>query len=243
VLPKEPFGSMAEKSIVRSSLCVPLPDDLDDVTAAAIASPGFGSWTALKERARFSTGETVLVNGATGATGRLAVQVAKHLGARKVVATGRNVEALKSTQSLGADVTIPLGNVGDAFEDAVKTQFGSDGIDIVLDYLWGQPAERVMSAVAKAGNGAKPIRFVSVGSTSGSTITLPSAVLRPIAITLMGSGIGSIPNDRIGKSIGEFLHATHSAGFQIETATYPLSEVERVWGAADGRSRIVFQVA
>src|ERR1700722_12448679 len=118
VLPKSPWGSMSEKTVVRPSQCVSLPDDLDDVTAAAIANPGMSAWAAFKERARLRAGETVLVNGATGTAGRLAVQIAKYMGARKVVATGRNVEALKALSVLGMDVTIPIGDGGDTFEDA-----------------------------------------------------------------------------------------------------------------------------
>jgi len=147
VLPKAPFGSMSEKTVIRPSQCVSLPDELDDVTAAAIANPGMSAWAALKERAKLTAGETVLVNGATGTAGRLAVQIAKYMGAKKVVATGRNAEALKALASLGADVVIPLGDCGDAFEDAMKEQFG-DGIDVVLDYLWGPSAERIIVAGA-----------------------------------------------------------------------------------------------
>ena len=168
VLPRAPFGSMAETTVIRPSQSVSLPDDLDDVTAAAIANPGMSAWAAFKERARLTAGETVLVNGATGTAGRLAVQIAKYMGARKVVATGRNAEALKALSRLGADVTIPLGDGGDAFEDALKEQFGGDGIDVVLDYLWGQSAERIIIAGAKAGKDAVPIRFVQIGSMSAS---------------------------------------------------------------------------
>jgi NADPH:quinone reductase-like Zn-dependent oxidoreductase len=108
VMPRAPYGSMAERAMVPRAHCVALPDELDDVTAAAIANPGMSSWAALEERARLKAGETVLINGATGASGRLAVQIAKHLGARKVIATGCNIEALKSVAALGADVTIRL---------------------------------------------------------------------------------------------------------------------------------------
>jgi NADPH:quinone reductase-like Zn-dependent oxidoreductase len=83
VIPKAPFGSMAERVVIHPQQCVPVPDDLNDVTAAAIANPGLSSWVALKERARFIAGETVLVNGATGTAGRLAVQIAKYFGAKK----------------------------------------------------------------------------------------------------------------------------------------------------------------
>jgi len=243
VLPKAPLGSMSEKTVIRTSQCVSLPDDLDDVTAAAIANPGMSAWAALKERAHLAPGETVLVNGATGTAGRLAVQIAKYMGARKVVATGRNTEALKALAALGADVTIPLGDASDAFEDALKEQFAGDGIDVVLDYLWGPSAERIMIAGAKAGKDAVPIRFVHIGSVSASDITLPSAALRSSAITLMGSGIGSIPVDRIVKSIDDLMQATIPGGFVIDTKTFPLSEVENVWTTAGNIPRTVFQIA
>jgi NADPH:quinone reductase-like Zn-dependent oxidoreductase len=246
VLPKAPFGSMAEKAVVPAPQCLSLPDDLDDVTAAAIANPGMSSWAAFKERAKLTAGEAVLVNGATGTAGRLAVQIAKHMGARRVVATGRNAEALKTLSRLGADVTIPLGEATDksiaAFEDALKDQFGGDGIDVVLDYLWGPSAERIMIAAAKAGKEAVPIRFVHVGAVSAPNITLPSAALRSSAITLMGSGIGSIALDRMVQSIAELMQATVSGGFEISTKTFPLSEVERVWPEAGGIPRAVFQM-
>jgi NADPH:quinone reductase-like Zn-dependent oxidoreductase len=241
VLPRAPFGSMAEKTVIRLAQCVPLPDDLDDVTAAAIANPGMSAWAAFKERAKLTAGETVLVNGATGTAGRLAVQIAKYMGARKVVATGRNAEALKALSVLGADVTLPLGDGADAFEDALKEQFGG-GIDVVLDYLWGQSAERIIIAGAKAGKEAVPIRFVQIGSMSAPSIVLPSAALRSSAITLMGSGIGSIPPDRTVKAIGELLQATVPGGFEIATRTFPLCEVERIWADSAGQPRTVFQM-
>ena len=242
VLPKAPFGSMSERAVIRPSQCVSLPDDLDDITAAAIANPGMSAWAAFKERAKLTAGETVLVNGATGTAGRLAVQIAKYMGAKKVVATGRNSEALRALSVLGADVTIALGDTGEAFEDALKEQFAGDGIDVVLDYIWGPSAERVIAAGAKAGRDAVPIRFVHIGSVSAPNITLPSAALRSSAITLMGSGIGSISMDRFVRSIEELMHATVPGGFEIATRTFPLSEVEQVWARANSMPRTVFQM-
>jgi len=192
VLPSFPFGGMAERTVVPSAQCLTLPTDLDDVTAAAIANPGMLSWAALTERARLKAGETVLVNGATGAPGRLAVQIAKRLGASKVIATGRSAKALEDVASLGADVTIPLVEDDAALESAFMDAFAA-GVDVVIDYLWGRSAERLLIAAAKAGKDSAPIRFVQVGSASGSDISLPSAALRSSAIELMGSGIGSVP--------------------------------------------------
>ncbi len=242
VLPRPPNGSMAEKTVVEPARCVPLPADLDDVTAAAIAIPGMSAWAALIERAKFTAGETVLVNGATGTAGRLAVQIAKYLGARRVVATGRNPDALGALSALGADATIPLGDGGASFEDALKREFGGAGIDVVLDYLWGPSAERVIVAGARAGKDAVPIRFVHIGAVSAPTITLPSAALRSSAIALMGSGIGSLPMDRLVQSIHDLMHAVVPGGFKIATQTVPLSDIERVWGTADSAARPVFRI-
>jgi NADPH:quinone reductase-like Zn-dependent oxidoreductase len=164
------------------------------------------------------------------------------MGAKKVVATGRNSEALRALSVLGADVTIALGDTGEAFEDALKEQFAGDGIDVVLDYIWGPSAERLVAAGAKAGRDAVPIRFVHIGSVSAPNITLPSAALRSSAITLMGSGIGSIPMDRFVRSIEELMHATVPGGFEIATRTFPLSEVEQVWARANSMPRTVFQM-
>jgi NADPH:quinone reductase-like Zn-dependent oxidoreductase len=242
VLPQAPFGSMSEKTVVAAAQCVAVPDEMDDATAAAIANPGMSAWAALRERAKVVTGETVLINGATGTAGRLAVQIAKYMGAKKVLATGRNKEVLESLVALGADVTIPLDDVGDAFEEALEEQFDF-GIDIVLDYLWGLSAERIIRAGAKAGKEAVPIRFVHIGAVSTSNIALPSAALRSSTIQLMGSGIGSIPLDRLVKSIEYLLQAAIPGRFQIATKTFPLAEVESVWSMIANSPRAVFQIA
>jgi NADPH:quinone reductase-like Zn-dependent oxidoreductase len=229
---------MAERASVPAAHCLALPDDLDDVTAAAIANPGMSSWAACAERARLAPGETVLVNGAAGISGRLAVQIARHLGAKKIIATARNAEALRSVAALGADVTIPLVEDDDALDSAFKTQFAS-GVDVVVDYLWGRSAELLLIAAAKAGADAVPIRFVQVGSASGADITLPGAVLRSSAIELMGSGIGSVPLGRLMGCVDALLQATVPAGFRIATKPVPLSDVERAWPDDDSTRRTV----
>jgi NADPH:quinone reductase-like Zn-dependent oxidoreductase len=185
-------------------------------------------------------GETVLVNGATGTAGRLAVQIARYMGAKKVIATGRNSEVLAS---LEADVTISLGDTGDAFEEALQEQFGGGGIHIVVDYLWGQSAERIIRAGAKAGKEAVPIRFVHVGAASGSNVTLPSAALRSSAIQLMGSGIGSLSMGGLLKSTEELMQAAIPGRFQIATNAFPLSEVENAWPMTNSAARTVFHIS
>ena len=225
--------------MVRASQCIGLPDELDDVNAAALAIPGMSSWAALQESAKFQAGETVLVNGATGISGRLAVQIAKHLGAKKVIATGRNLEALKSLATLGADMTIPLTQDEEALEKAFLEPF-HEGIDVVLDYLWGPSMERLLIAAAKAGADGVPIRFIQIGAASGSSISLSNRVLRSSAIQLMGSGIGSVPFTRLLKAIESVLQASVPAGFEIATLTVPLSEVATAWSTETSQTRTVF---
>ncbi|MFT3723908.1 MAG: zinc-binding alcohol dehydrogenase family protein [Hyphomonadaceae bacterium] len=237
VMPQAPFGSMAEVVVVPERQCVPLPDDLDDVTAAAIANPGMSSWAALVERAGLKPGETVLVNGATGTSGRLAVQIAKYLGAGKVIAAARDKAGLGEMAGLGADETIAL---GDADLDRRLEQVFLQGVDVVIDYLWGASAERALIAGARAGEEARPIRFVQVGAASGQEIRLNSAVLRSSAITLMGSGIGSVPMRNLLGAIKGMLAAARPAGFRIAVTLAPLSDVERAWAADDSRRRTVF---
>jgi NADPH:quinone reductase-like Zn-dependent oxidoreductase len=242
VMPTAPFGGMAEKVLVPTENCFPVPDEVDDVTAAAIANPGMSSMAALKLRAAFKAGETVLINGATGNAGKLAVQIAKYLGAKKIIATGRDSATLEKLKGLGADVTIPLGDGGDAFEDALKGLFGGDGIDVVLDYLWGPSAERIIIAGAKAGKEAVPIRFVQIGSMSAPNITLPSAALRSSAITLMGSGISSVPLKGLIAATLDAMQAVVPGQFQIETTAVPLADVGKTWNENFGKSRVVFVV-
>ena len=233
IMPRAPFGSMAARTAVDASHCVPLPDAVDDVTAAAIAIPAMSSWAALQERAKFKPGETVLVNGATGTSGRLAVRVARHLGARRVVATGRDRAALAA---LGADTAVVLEQDDAALAHAFLGEF-ERGVDIVLDYLWGPSAERLLAAAAKIG---KPLRFVQIGSIGGAAIPLAAHTLRSFPLEIMGSGIGSIPQPRILKAIGEVMGAAAAAGLTTPTNPVPLAEVAKHWPSLDPRSRTIF---
>ena len=241
VLPRSPFGGMGERTVVDAERCVPVPDGLDDVTAAAIANPGMSSWVALVERAKLVANETVLVNGATGASGRLAVQIAKRLGAKKVIATGRNTSALAELATLGADATVPLAGDRDADQKVFEGHFAA-GVDVVLDYLWGPSARSLLIAAARAGRDQAPMRFVHIGEISASEISLPGAVLRSSAIQLMGSGLGSVPMDRLLTAIRALLAAAVPAGLRIATRVLPLSDVQKGWIETGGAPRIVFRV-
>jgi NADPH:quinone reductase-like Zn-dependent oxidoreductase len=240
LFPRVPFGGMAERTIVPSSHCIPVPDNMDNITLAAIADPGMAAWAALETRAKLIAGETVLVNGATGSAGRMAVQIAKRLGAKKVVATGRNRDVLYSLLSIGADEVIPQDHDGKASEDELRKQF-AQRIDVVLDYLWGASAEQILAA-ASAAKGTMPIRFVQIGTTSTPNITLPGAVLRSSAIQMMGSGIGSVALEEILLILSKLMQAADEVGFHIATRELPLSRIGEAWLAESGTPRIVMTI-
>jgi NADPH:quinone reductase-like Zn-dependent oxidoreductase len=205
------------------------------------------AWAALVERARLQRGETVLVNGATGSAGRLAVQLAKHLGAGKVIGTGRNESELKELAALGADVVVPF-TLGASnplgakqYEKSLMTEL-AHGIDVVIDYLWGGSAKTVIVAIAKAVEDGRPVRFVHVGGASGEeNIELPGAALRSSAIQLMGSGVKSVPFPKLLAASGNVFEAVGPAKLQIATKVVPLAEIDKTW-QAPGKPRIVIKV-
>jgi NADPH:quinone reductase-like Zn-dependent oxidoreductase len=237
ILPEAPFGALAEKSLVKTQQCIALPDDLDDVTAAAIANPGMSAWASIMERAHLKAGETVLVNGATGTAGRIAVQLAKYLGAARVIATGRNEKELEQIKKLGADSAIPFAldashpQGAKQYEQALMTEFAR-GIDIVIDYLWGESARTIIAAIAKSVEDARPVRFVHVGGASGEeSINLPGAALRSSAIVLMGSGFKSVRSSVLLGAIKSVFEATIPARLQIDVKSAPLSQIAEYWTA------------
>jgi NADPH:quinone reductase-like Zn-dependent oxidoreductase len=242
MLPRAPFGSMAEYSVVKSSYCVPVPEELDDITAAAIANPGMSSWVALKERAGMKGGETVLINGATGASGRLAVQIAKYLDAEKIIGIGRNASTMRSLHSLGADATISLLQSPSEFKEELDRHLNGSGIDIVVDYLWGSSAELLLGAVATLGGNRTPTQYIQVGGMSGPTITLPSAVLRSSTIEIKGSGLKSVPTHCFINAIDSLFRATVSTKFEISTQSVRLSDVKEAWSTNSSKARTVFTI-
>jgi NADPH:quinone reductase-like Zn-dependent oxidoreductase len=196
---------------------------------------------ALESCAKLVKGETVLVNGATGSAGTMAVQITKHLGAKKVIATGRNQQSLNTLLSIGADEVIALEDASNPPEAAFRKQF-EHGVDIVLDYLWGPSAERIMAA-ANAPKATVPIRFVQIGTASEPNITLPGTVLRSSAIQIMGSGIGSVSLEDIMGILPKLMQAAPAVGFKIATKALPLYQIEEVWSMQSNTPRIAFTMS
>lgn len=243
-MPKAPFGAMAERTLVDTRHTVSVPENLSDVAAAALANPGVSCWAALMERARFQQGETVLINGATGSSGILAVQIAKHLGAKKIIVTGRNVKELDALRSLGADIVIPFDlspshpEGVSVFEHALCEEV-SKGLDIVIDYLWGTSARTIIVAIAKAVEDAHPIRFVQVGEASREQVELPGTALRSSCLQIMGSGLKSVPFPRLLVAVANTFALAAQSGLHLPTQSVPLSTIAETWDAA-GKPRLVY---
>ena len=238
---RPPFGTFAEQALANASMLIPVPDGLPDATAAAIANPAMSSAVALL-RAQFQPGESVLILGATGVSGQLAVQIAKSRGAHRVIATGRNPQALAELTTLGADAAISLDQSPEALTTALRSEL-ANGVDIVLDYLWGPPAEALLAAIAQKGldHAAPRIRYVQIGNMAGPNISLPAATLRSSGLELLGSGFGSASLDQIRHAIIAFFTqiATNPLHFALKTA--PLCEVSNLWNTDDQGVRLVFQ--
>lgn len=240
---RSPFGTFAERALAANWMCLPLPDGVDDVTAAGIANPAMSSWAALTARAKFVAGESVLILGATGVAGQLAIQVAKRLGARRVVAAGRNPEALQTLTALGADAVISLDQEQGALVSAFRDEIAGAGVDIVLDYVWGSPAERVLEAISQKGlkKAAARIRFVQIGESAGKNITLPAPTLRSSGLELLGSGFGSASLDQLREALVAFFQVAAKEPFQFRTKVASLRDVEALWNEKDEGTRLVFQ--
>ena len=177
VLPDTMMGAMAEQTVINRRRSVVLPGDSDPVLIAAAMNPAMSSWLALRRRVTFRPGQSVLVLAATGNAGRMAVQIAKHLGASHVIGAGRQPGRLAALTDLGADATVALDgapadvarHLGDAARD----------VDVVIDYLWGQPtADAMLAIVMNRTDPGQPLTWIEVGSVAGSAAAVPSAALR-----------------------------------------------------------------
>jgi len=222
-----PFGTMAEQVVADRRRCVPLPDAADEAVIAAAMNPAMSSWLALRLRAPIIPGQQVFVLGATGNAGQMAIQIAKLLGAGRIVGAGREVARLASS---GADQVVSL--VGDP--DAVSAAIADAAAeaDIVLDYLWGQPALDAMMALLTARKDrSRAIDWVQIGSVAGPTLALPSVALRSTNLRVIGSGQGSVAVQAIVAELPRLVAELIAGRLTVDVQRVPLSEVEAAWVA------------
>lgn len=237
---RRPYGAMAERTVVRRVQCFSVPEELDDITAAAIPNPGVSAWLSLKHSAKLAAGETVLILGATGVTGKLAVQTAKILGAGRVVAAGRNEQALSTLRELGADATIRLDKADEELTAEFRREAGEKRFDVVLDYLWGRPTEALLKAItgSEFAMAESEMRLVEVGESAGPTINLSAAVLRSTALKILGTG--GIPDwDALKDAFQQVMNHAASGKLRIETERVALAEIESAWGREAHAHRLV----
>jgi NADPH:quinone reductase-like Zn-dependent oxidoreductase len=227
VLDDTTLGTMAERTVIDLDRSVVLPDGVDPVQIAAAMNPVMSSWVALRRRIDFKRGQRVLVLGATGNAGRMAVQVAKRFGAAQVIAAGRNEALFPSLRDLGADETCTFDELSMAAD-----------VDVVIDYVWGEPTARAMTDMltARADRG-RPLSWIQIGSVAGPVAPIPSAALRSARLEIVGSGIGSVSGRDFIKELPKLASAVAGGGFDVRARAVPLAEVERAWtetrGSAD----------
>ncbi len=241
-MPRAPFGAMAERTVIHARRSFPLPDNVDDLTAAAILNPGLAAWGSLAWRAQLAPGETVLILGATGVAGQLAIQSAKLLGASRVIAAGRAEPSLQSLPALGADAIIRLDVPREELVEAFAREAGTHGYDVILDFLWGPSTEAVLAAIGRGDLSAAGTRtrLVEIGETAAPTITLPAAVLRSTRLEILGSGTGSAPPPEFWiDAIQKFLARVAGGQLGIATLRVPLAEVESAWNRPTSGQRLV----
>jgi NADPH:quinone reductase-like Zn-dependent oxidoreductase len=239
ILPDTTMGAMAEQTVIDIRRSIVLPEDSDPIAVAAAMNPAMSSWVALRQRVPFQAGQNVLVLGATGHAGQLAVQIAKLFGANQIIAAGRDAGRLAGLPALGATSTVGLdGHPGTA---ARRLGRAASEVDVVIDYLWGEPTTAAMIAVVtdRADRG-QPLTWIEIGSVAGPTATIPSAALRAARLQIVGSGQGSVSTRQILAELPALAQQITTGTFDIDARPTPLTRVEQAWAdAARAAQRIV----
>jgi NADPH:quinone reductase-like Zn-dependent oxidoreductase len=225
-------GSMAERAVTDRRRTVQLPEDADAAIVAAAMNPAMSSWVALRRRVPIEAGQSVLVLGATGNAGTMAVQVAKRLGAGRVVGAGRDASRLNALTGLGADETVQL--TADAEATAGALAKAAAEVDIVLDYLWGEPAgQAIMALLAARADRSRAMNWIQIGAMAGPTLELPSVALRSANLRIQGNGQGAVSPGAYVAELPSLIEEIASGSLQITARTVALREVETAWTAPE----------
>jgi NADPH2:quinone reductase len=216
-----PYGSMAERTLVPREALLPVADGVHDEVAAALGNTGLGGWLALEWRSGLQPGETVLVLGATGAVGSVAVQAAKLLGAGRVVAADRPDERLQALLDRGADAVVEI-DAPEELTERIKDAAQGE-IDVTIDMLWGPPA---LSAMKAAGRGA---RHVEVGNMAGGEITLPAPLIRSVSLDVRGFSVAHPPLDLKRDAYLRLTGHAAKGDIAIDVDPRPLDDVADAW--------------
>jgi NADPH2:quinone reductase len=214
-------GLLAERALAPADLGIPLPGAVSDEIAASCGIAGMAGWMPVAWRAPVRNDDRVLVLGATGTAGLVAVQAAKLLGAKRVVAVGRNAERLQRAAELGAHATVSLeeGDLVTAFKEAA----GGDGPTYIVDTLWGAPAVAALQAAAPGW------RFVQVGQSAGAEATVASAVIRGKMGELYGYTDFAVPKDEFREQYLRLVGHAAAGEISFDIETYPLERIAEAW--------------
>lgn len=232
-----PYGAMAEMAVVPNQQYAPIPDGVDAAVAAAVPGSALTALFPLRWGVQLQQGETVLVNGATGFTGKLAMQVAKLLGAGRIVATGRNEASLQRLPDLGADSVIDLKQSDASVISALKREAAA-GYDVILDFLWGRPTELLIAAIVpdKLTFARRSIRLVQIGEMAGERINLPADSLRTSGLSLSGAGANLTP-EAVAEGTSQVWDWIQAGRLNADIEWMPLKDVEKVWKRNDAHGR------
>lgn len=234
VLPDTERGSMAERVVIDARRSIELPDDADAVQLAAAMNPAMSSWIALRQRVGFAPGQRVLVLGATGNAGQLAVQVAAHLGAAHVTAVGREAGRLAALTACGADRLVVA-------DDAVGLASAASDVDVVLDFVWGpSTADAIRAITPHRRDDAQRLAWVQIGSAGGLEASIPSAALRATRLEIVGSGQGSVSTGAIVAELPTLAAEIAAGTFAVNARAVSLAAVGQAWAdAPTSRERLV----
>ncbi len=230
------IGTMAEQAVVDDRRAIALPQSSDVARIAAAMNPAMSSWVALRRRVPIQAGQSVLVLGATGNAGAMAIQVAKHLGAGRVVAAGRDQDRLAATAELGADALVRLTEDAEATADALAG--AAADVDIVIDYLWATPAQRAMTALLTARRDrSRALDWIQIGAMAGPAIELPSVALRSANLRLQGTGQGAVSPAAYLAELPSLVDQINTGTIAVNPHTAALADVEAVWRRPDRPGR------
>jgi NADPH:quinone reductase-like Zn-dependent oxidoreductase len=232
VAPDDVWGSMADRAVLDVRRMVALPEHVDTNRIAAAMNPAMSAWVALRRRVPLRPGQSVLVLGATGSAGGMAVQVAKLLGASSVVAAGRNPVRLDALRELGADAVVSL--QGDGGDVADRLASAAAEVDIVIDYLWGEPAASTMVTLLRArGDRSRAMDWIQIGAVAGPTLELPSVALRSANLRIQGNGQGAVSAQGYLAELPSLIEQIGAGAFTVDVRPIPLSDVEAIWNLPD----------
>jgi NADPH:quinone reductase len=215
-------GCVAERAAVPAELLADVPRGADPALAGALGVAGLAGWIPVAARAPVREGETVLVLGATGTAGRIAVQAARLLGAGRIVAAGRDPGALARAEELGADATVRIDETDD-LAAALREASGGDGPNLVVDALWGEPAA---AAVEAAAPGA---RIVHLGQSAGPTATFTSAAVRGKQLDIVGHSNFAIPHDELARQYRALVERALAGDVVVDLESVPFDDVAEAW--------------